>query len=127
MNSKQRGIIDIPYEIVRANPQYVFDIFQKIGFLPVDTHFSVITEVIRYTGYSSRFPENQYSTMPRYYGIMVTTREPGVVQDADVTFNCESDLGQWRLPKEPQPQEVIDLPSPDAIAEALAFESGEPF
>ena len=111
MNSRQRGMIEIPYVIVRENPQFVFDIFYKIGFLPVEVVFNMSSGVMLYTGYSRRFEECQYSQSPRYCGVIVTVREPGVVLDADVTFNGESYFSNWEHPK----------------AEVLAYESGEPF
>jgi hypothetical protein len=98
MNSKQRGMICIPYEIVRENPQYVFDIFQKIGFLPVDTQWKLDAGVILYTGYSAKFQTSHYNESPRYFGVSVTVREPGVVLDADVTFDLDSVFGEWRKP-----------------------------
>ncbi len=99
MNSKQRGVIEIPYEIVRENPQYVFDIFQKIGFLPVDTQWKLDSGVILYTGYSNRFEACRYNESQRYCGIIVSVREPGVVLDADVPFNGESDFCDWKFPE----------------------------
>lgn len=98
MNSMQRGMIDIPYEIVRENPQYVFDIFQRIGFLPVDTQWRLNAGVMLYTGYSAKFPVSNRNEASRYFGVSVTVSEPGVVLDADLTFNGESDFGDWRKP-----------------------------
>lgn len=99
MNSKQRGSILIPYEMVRENPQYVFDIFQRIGFLPVDTLWKLDCGMILYTGYSAKFPTAYDIHQPPIVSVWVTVREPGVVQDAGITLKDDCEFGDWKLPE----------------------------
>lgn len=77
IDTARKGAFEVSRALVMENPQLLFDIFQKIGFLPVQTDMDYMRDQIIYSGFCNEFAETKPCMVTPRYALLVIETEDG--------------------------------------------------